>query len=182
MHLPRFFWANAIPDADVTVDLVINGTTVSFEGIGYHDKNWGDKTVLKSPKFWDWGHTRLGPYSLVWYDLLDYNDTEYHRSYIAKDGEIIELSCDDDAVVTRPLGNATWPPRDGLTKIPGVQSTFQLPDGTNFEVNVTTESLTYDKGVYTRAVGVATGRISGSNETYTGKAFYDEFTYGLLFG
>ncbi|KAF2993485.1 hypothetical protein E8E14_001883 [Neopestalotiopsis sp. 37M] len=182
MHLPRFFWSNAIPDADVSVDLIINGTTVQFDGIGYHDKNWGDQTVLKSPKFWDWGHTRLGPYSLVWYDLLDYNDTEYHRSYIAKDGEILALSCDDKAVITRPLGgNSTWPSAGGLIDIPGVTSTFALPDGGRFEVNVTIESITYDKVVYTRAVGLATGKISGSCETFEGKAFLDEFTYGLLF-
>ncbi|KAH8888945.1 hypothetical protein GQ53DRAFT_723713 [Thozetella sp. PMI_491] len=182
MHLPRFFWSNAIPDADVTVNLTINGTVVNFEGIGYHDKNWGDRTVLKSPKYWDWGHARLGPYSLVWYDLLDYNNMEYRRSYIAKDGEIIALKCDDTAVTIRPLGgNSTWPSPEGLTGIPGVASAFALPDGKTFEVNVTVESITYDKLVYTRAVGLASGQISGSSETYTGKAFLDEFTYGVSF-
>ncbi|KAH7143428.1 hypothetical protein EDB81DRAFT_884042 [Dactylonectria macrodidyma] len=182
LHLERFFWSNAVPDADVVVDLNINGTGVSFTGIGYHDKNWGDKTVLQSPKFWDWGHTRLGPYSLVWYDLLDYHNNEYHRSYIAKDGEILVVSCDESSLVTRPWGgNSTWPPALGLNQVNGVVSTFELPDGKSFVVNVTKQFITYDQLVYTRAVGWAEGFVEGTNETFKGRAFFDEFTYGMLF-
>ncbi|KAI0167748.1 hypothetical protein BJ166DRAFT_610520 [Pestalotiopsis sp. NC0098] len=184
MHLPRFFWANAVPDADVTVDLTTNGTAVQFKGIGYHDKNWGDKTVLQSPKYWDWGHARVGSYSVVWYDLLDFDDNEYHRSYIARDGQVQVLSCDDSAAVTRPLGsNATWPNSGGLTSISGVSTNFALPDGNTLTVNVTINDITYDKTVYTRAVGSAVAQLSGeSGITYEGKAFIDEFTYGLLYG
>lgn len=183
MHLSRFFWSNALPDADVSADLTINGTALKFTGgTGYHDKNWGDKTVLESPKFWDWGHARLGPYSVVWYDLLDYSDVEYHRSYIAKDGEIMLISCDADAVVTRPWGlNATWPPAGGLASVSGVESRFDLGNGETFVVNVTKEFLTYDRVVYTRGTGLAKGGIEGRNETFEGKAFFDEFTYGLNF-
>ncbi|KAH6657563.1 hypothetical protein BKA67DRAFT_532764 [Truncatella angustata] len=90
VHLPRFFWTNAIPDADIVVDLSINGTP---------------------------------------------------------------------------------PPAKGLTEIAEVTSTFQLPDGATLDLNVTTESITNDKVVRTRAVGLTTG-----------KAFIDEFSYGLLFG
>lgn len=104
IHLPRFYWANAVPDADVAVDLHINGTRVRFEDIGYHDKNWGDRTILNSPNFWGWGHARVGPYSVVWYDFLDYDDNEHHRSYIAKDCEMLKLSRADDAVITRSWG------------------------------------------------------------------------------
>lgn len=166
MHLPRFFWAYAVPDADVTVDLTINGTAVQFEGIGYHDKNWGDKTVLQSPKYWDWGHARVGPYSVVWYDLLDFDDNEYHRSYIARDGQVQVLSCDDSATVTRPLGsNATWPNSGGLTSISGISTNFALPDGNTLTVNVTINDITYDKTVYTRAVGSAVAQLSGESGT-----------------
>lgn len=183
LHLERFFWSNAIPDADVSVDVKINGTAMTFTGIGYHDKNWGDKTVLKSPKFWDWGHARVGPFSVVWYDLLDYNNTEYRRSYVAKNNEIVALSCTGEAVVTRPWGNnVTWPPADGLGAVAGVVSAFDLGDGKTLMVNVTKEVVTYDALVYTRAVGSAKGWILGENETWEGKSFFDEFTYGLKFG
>ena len=181
LHLPRFFWTNAIPDADAAVNLDINGTRVAFGGIGYHDKNWGDRSILQSPKFWDWGHSRIGPYSVVWYDLLDYDDREYHRSYVAKDGEIDTLSCAEKSAVTRPWGvNATWPPTGGLTSIPGVVTTFQLSDGQQLVLNVTKDVVTYDKLVYTRATASVQAELTGTGETFSGRGFFDEFTYGLL--
>jgi hypothetical protein len=36
--LPHVGWVNTIPDARATVDIEINGTTLSFSGTGYHDK------------------------------------------------------------------------------------------------------------------------------------------------
>jgi len=36
--LPHVGWANAVPDARATVDIEVNGTAISFSGIGYHDK------------------------------------------------------------------------------------------------------------------------------------------------
>ncbi|KAI1360748.1 hypothetical protein F5Y08DRAFT_316742 [Xylaria arbuscula] len=180
LHLPRFFWSNAVPDADVTVDLTVGNTPVRFSGIGYHDKNWGDQTVIKSPKFWDWGHARVGPYSVVWYDLLDYADNEYHRSYIAKDGEILKVSCDDSSVTTRPWGgNETWPPPSGLNAVSGVVSRFDLGGGETLAVNITRQHITYDKQVYTRAVGIAEGLVKSTGQTFRGHSFFDEYTYGL---
>lgn len=31
-------WANAVPAAQVSVDVTIKGTRLQFEGLGYHDK------------------------------------------------------------------------------------------------------------------------------------------------
>jgi hypothetical protein len=180
----RFFWSNAIPDADVEVNVKINGTLLKFKGTGYHDKNWGDETVLKSAKFWDWGHTRVGPYSVVWYDLLDYNDVEYHRSYIAQDNKIHSISCADNAVVTRPWGgNEKYPSRSGLHGVKGVVSRFDIGNGDALVVNVTKKLITYSSpgAVYTRAIGSSEAYLESTGETYSGKAFFDQFVYGLLF-
>lgn len=38
MVAPRIGWANAIPDADGTVDMIIDGEELKFEGVAYHDK------------------------------------------------------------------------------------------------------------------------------------------------
>ncbi len=35
---PKFGFANAIPDGNTKVDLVLNGSSLSFTGIGYHDQ------------------------------------------------------------------------------------------------------------------------------------------------
>jgi hypothetical protein len=34
---PKFGFANAVPDGNAKVDLVLNGSSLSFTGIGYHD-------------------------------------------------------------------------------------------------------------------------------------------------
>ncbi|KAI9172732.1 Tyrosinase family protein asqI [Paramyrothecium foliicola] len=114
LHMGRFFWSNAVPEADVEVN-----------------------TVLKSAKFWDWGQSRVGPYSVVWYDLIDYVDIDQ----LAK-----------DSVVTRPWGgNETYPPKSGLHGVDGVVSRFDLGDGDVLVVNVTKKLLTYSSpgAVYT---------------------------------
>lgn len=35
---PEIGWANAMPDANATVNMVIQGRTLNFTGVGYHDK------------------------------------------------------------------------------------------------------------------------------------------------
>ncbi|KAK1623329.1 hypothetical protein BDP81DRAFT_503520, partial [Colletotrichum phormii] len=51
--VPYLYWANAVPDADADVDITIDGERISFvNGVGYHDKNWADKSIIKSHKFW----------------------------------------------------------------------------------------------------------------------------------
>lgn len=35
---PGLGWANAVPDADGQVNLVLNGEPLQFAGSGYHDK------------------------------------------------------------------------------------------------------------------------------------------------
>lgn len=35
---PNLGWANAVPDARGTIDMMVNGESVKFSGFGYHDK------------------------------------------------------------------------------------------------------------------------------------------------
>ncbi|RAK97871.1 uncharacterized protein BO80DRAFT_363014 [Aspergillus ibericus CBS 121593] len=181
--LPHLHWANAIPDATATVDLQINGTDFHItKGVGYHDKNWGDASVITSPKYWDWGHAQLGPYSIVWYDLLDYNNKEHSYAYVAKNGRLVTVGCADNAVKVRQVGmNATYPPTGGIPQAQGLTANFDLGGGQVFAVNLTKEVIVHNEVVYARALGSVTGGIVGQ-ETYTGRAMYEEYMYGLLFG
>ena len=36
--VPHLGWANAVPDAFADVDFIIQGSPLSFTGVGYHDK------------------------------------------------------------------------------------------------------------------------------------------------
>ncbi|ETS82437.1 hypothetical protein PFICI_04313 [Pestalotiopsis fici W106-1] len=186
--LPYLFWANAVPDAESVVNLTIDGEPFQIaDGIGYHDKNWGQKSVITSPKYWDWGHARVGPYAIVWYDLLDYNDTEHNYAYVSKDGEEPFVGCGGDTVHARQWGPAnttyTYPPTNklGLLANNGLLIDYELPSGDKLHFNITTTAIikTETGNVYSRGVGDVEGGVVGGIN-YSGRAFYEEFIYGLL--
>jgi hypothetical protein len=175
--LSHLFWANAVPDAEANVNLTINGTSLAInDAIGYHDKNWGDASIITSPRFWDWGHARFGPYSVVWYDLLDKNNTERVSGYVAKHGKILEASCGETAVQVRQWGpSTTYPPAAGLPSVQGVFARFDLGNGDVLVANVTKDLIVHAEGsIYARALGSVKGGIE-HQETFEGRAFFEEW-------
>ena len=157
-------------------------TTIQFaDGVGYHDKNWGNQSIIDGPKYWDWGHGRFGPYSVVWYNLLDYYGQESRRSFVTKDGEVLLLSCDAESLEVRQMGGkADWPPTTGLLETDGLTVRYTLPDGQVLALNVTTEFIVRDeRGAYQRANGHIVGGIEGQ-ETYEGRSHYEEFIFGIV--
>ncbi|KAJ7076688.1 hypothetical protein B0H15DRAFT_941228 [Mycena belliarum] len=108
---PHIGWANAVPDATAVVDLLIGGNPFAFVGTGYHDKNWSDQIFTTHVASWYWGHGRVGPYSIVWFDFLDRTGTEFVSAYASKDNKIIAATCAPGSIEVRPTGqNATFPP------------------------------------------------------------------------
>ncbi|KAJ4357674.1 uncharacterized protein N0V89_002250 [Didymosphaeria variabile] len=180
--LPDLYWANAVPDANTVVDLQVGDIAIKFtDGVGYHDKNWGNKSIIDVPRYWDWGHGRLGPFSVVWYNLLDYSGNEARRSYVVKDGEALLVSCSSDSLVVRQKGGkAAWPPITGLLETEGIAINYTLPDGKILAIDVTTDIIVRDEsGAYQRANGVLKGGIIGE-ETFQGRAHYEEFIFGIV--
>ncbi|KAF4459989.1 hypothetical protein FALBO_13248 [Fusarium albosuccineum] len=111
--MPGIKWVNTVPDADVTVDLTIHGMPFKFIGIGYHDKvrlvfipwassgklalepqNWGVTLFSDIVGSWNWGHARMGPYSIVWLHSTDRRATTYSSGYVAYQGQVIFAQCD----------------------------------------------------------------------------------------
>ncbi|KAF5520908.1 Tyrosinase family protein asqI [Colletotrichum aenigma] len=143
--LPGLYWANAVPDADTTVDLTIKDTAISFT-----DGNWGNQSIIDGPRYWDWGHGRVGPYTVVWYNLLDYNGNESRRSYVVKDDEVL------------------MPPVTGLLETEGITVNYTLPTGEILALEITPELIFKDEdGIYQRANGNMKGGIVGQ-ETFEG--------------
>ncbi|KAF9260464.1 hypothetical protein L218DRAFT_932596 [Marasmius fiardii PR-910] len=185
--LPGLFWSNAVPDAESVVDLTIDGAEYKItDGIGYHDKTWGQNSISTSSKYSDWGHARVGPYSIVFYDLLDYNNTERVYAYIAKDGEAELIGCGagESVAKVRQWGssNTTYPPtnKDGLLANLGLTVEYTAPSGDEYLFNITTTSIIKtESGVYSRAVGDVFGGIVGGETYEGGRAFYTEYTFGL---
>ncbi|OIW29571.1 hypothetical protein CONLIGDRAFT_654116 [Coniochaeta ligniaria NRRL 30616] len=162
---PHVWWSNAVPDAAGEVDLLINGTEVKFDGVGYHDKNWGDTPFVTTTSTWYWGHARLGPYSIVWFDAFDSAGVEHYSGYVAKDGKVLLGSCAQDAVVVRPWGiNGEFPPKIGTGVPQGLEVVFDLGYGKTFWAN--------------RTLGTVTGGLGGGGcdgRTYQGASLFEEF-------
>ncbi|RTE82733.1 hypothetical protein BHE90_002736 [Fusarium euwallaceae] len=163
--LPGLYWANAVPDAETVVDLKVKDTAIQFkDGVGYHDKNWGNQSIIDGPKYWDWGHGK-----------------ETRRSFVVKNGKVLMVSCDPKSMQVRQKGGkAAWPPTTGLLETDGLSILYTLPDGQELVVDVTTEIIVRDEsGAYQRANGIIKGGIKGK-ETFKGKAHYEEFIFGIV--
>lgn len=171
------WWANAIPDSAAVADLVIDGEPFHLQGYGYHDKNWGIGSLDKATKTWYWGHGRVGPYSLVWFDAVDKAGTEHFSSWVTKDGEVLAMSCADQATVVRPWGNnSEYPPAPGMAQPSGYNIRFDMGDGKAFVANFTAEAIQLDQDIYKRLIGPIVGGIEGE-EQYEGRSLCEQFQF-----
>ncbi|KAJ4490640.1 hypothetical protein J3R30DRAFT_3694346 [Lentinula aciculospora] len=160
--LPNVGWANAVPDSRATVQLEINGQNVSFTGSGYHDMNWGDIPFLDAVGTWHWGHGRLGPYSLVWFDGTSQDGSPHTSGYVSLNGAIVGSQCSGVNVTATSSG---FDIGIDLGEEGVVQAQFS-----------TDHTLLSFQDVYFRWSGSLVGGISGG-EQYTGSAMFDEFDF-----
>lgn len=176
--MPHLGWSSAVPDATVSVDLLFNGTdAVSFnDGIGYHDKTWGDQAFSESVSQWYRGHGRLGPYSVVVFDSLDVNDRKYNAGFVTDNSRVLEVSCTRTSVVTRPWGsNSEYPPTAASQPPEGLGLQFQLGDGSNFTTNYTSETVIVSVPGFLRTIGIVEGGIEGGQK-YKGRMMFEQIT------
>ncbi|KAF7317759.1 hypothetical protein MKEN_00863700 [Mycena kentingensis (nom. inval.)] len=176
---PRIGWVNPVPDSDASVHLRVNGTHVNFTGAGYHDKNWSDIPFGATFQSWYWGHGRFGPYSIVWFDLLDNDGKEHFSVYLAelehKTRKLRVASCTAGSVKVRPQPNV-YPPH------------LTTPDPTGY--NIAVKDHDYGAGsidiqatvllplvganpAYTRSFAKLTAEVEG--KTYEGTAVLEQF-------
>ncbi|KAL5603583.1 hypothetical protein FOVSG1_006333 [Fusarium oxysporum f. sp. vasinfectum] len=175
--IPNVFWSNAQPDAIATVDFVIQGKPIKFTGVGYHDKNWASSPIEKETRSWYWGHGRVGPYSLVWYDTVTPNGKEYFSSWITKNGKIVSKSCEPNAVVVRPWGeNEEFPPARGSPAPSGYTMRYDLGEKGIFVANFTRETITLETDTYKRMIGSITGGFEGKKQ-HKGRSLCEQFQF-----
>ncbi|KAJ7444998.1 hypothetical protein B0H11DRAFT_2341611 [Mycena galericulata] len=184
---PQIGWANAVPDAASVVDLSIYGVNLAFEGVGYHDKVTGLlPPISTSLASWYWGHGRIGPYSLVWFDLLDTSGIEHVSAFFSENGVILSASCTPGSITVRPTGpggaNATYPPVISTPDPEGYRIVLALPpvarvlEGTGedpgtLEMDVSVRLQTFEANPeYARFIG----NLSTSTGL-TGVALFEQF-------
>jgi predicted secreted hydrolase len=87
-------WVNAIPRAEVTGNLLLDGKIIPVRGDGYHDKNWGDVDMSHSYAGWGWGRMYDSKYTFIygWFMPLITGDPIIPSLFVARDSEIIFAS------------------------------------------------------------------------------------------
>ena len=108
-----FAWLPSVPqgrvEATITVhpiggaaggDTTVGGETVKVNGVGYHDHNWGNCSMLDVIDNWYWGRGQAGPYTVIACLVTAaerYGLAKFPIFMLAKDGAII---ADDHNKVT----------------------------------------------------------------------------------
>jgi hypothetical protein len=87
-----FAWLPSVPQGTLEGTLSIGGQSRAVHGVGYHDHNWGDVSMLDLIHDWYWGRAQIGDYSVI-ASFITAND-RYDRSAVpvfmlARDGKII---------------------------------------------------------------------------------------------
>lgn len=175
--MPNIYATFAQPDAEAVVNFTIDGQILKFNGVGHHEKNWGAVALESSVRFWYWGHGRVGPYSLVWFDGMTPDGKEYFASLIIEKGKIVSQSCEPNSVKVRPWGeNAEFPPVRGAAAPSGYSLRYALGEGSAFVANFTREVSQTETDFYKRMIGSFSGGIEGG-EQYKGRALCDQFQF-----
>ncbi|KAJ5999004.1 hypothetical protein N7451_006814 [Penicillium sp. IBT 35674x] len=162
-------WANAVPDANATVSLQINETSMSFEGYGYHDKTWVDRPFEDALQSAFWGHARLGPYAVVWWHSRAQDGTDISAEYLAswEDGHVIASRCVNNPNNTLGWGEGQiWPLLPGTPAPGGMILHWDLGDAGTFVANLTSQDIFADIPQWMAGRGSITGGFEGQ-ETYT---------------
>ena len=137
-------------------------------------QNWGVQPFAQNVGSWYWGHGRLGPYSIVWFDVLDPTGTEYVSAYAAQNGSIVSAQC--GGLKVRPAGaNSTYPPVQSSGDPEGFRIELDLGGVGVLEVNVTNVLVAVQgEDYYTRWLGRIEGGLNGT-DSWEGVSLHEEF-------
>jgi predicted secreted hydrolase len=95
-----FAWLPSVPQGTVSGTVSIAGQSGAVSGVGYHDHNWGDASMLDLIHDWYWGRAQIGSYTVIASYITasgTYGSTPLPIFMLARDGAIIA----DDATKVR---------------------------------------------------------------------------------
>lgn len=118
----------------------------------------------------------MGPYSVVWFDLVDPHGKEAASGYVSQNGKILSASCSGARV--RPTGrHAVYPPTSKTALPDGFSISMSVPGHGDFEVTLSNyEVIDQSDGMSTRWLGKVSGGFSGKQQ-YRGIGLYEQFTF-----
>ena len=88
-----FAWLPSVPQGKAEVTIIVNGAEPQhYTGIGYHDHNWGNISMLKLMHNWYWARGKIANYSLIASYITAekrYGSKIFPVFMLAKDGKVI---------------------------------------------------------------------------------------------
>lgn len=87
-----FAWLPAVPLGKVDGSISISGKDQLVTGVGYHDHNWGDYSMLKLIHNWYWGRAQIGNYSIIAANIVSldkYDNMQQPIFMLARNGNIV---------------------------------------------------------------------------------------------
>lgn len=60
-----FAWLPAVPQGSIEGNVTIAGESREVTGVGYHDHNWGNASMLALIHDWYWGRAQIGGYTVI---------------------------------------------------------------------------------------------------------------------
>jgi predicted secreted hydrolase len=95
-----FAWLPSVPQGTVAGTVSIAGQSRTVSGVGYHDHNWGDASMLDLIHDWYWGRAQIGSYTVIASYITAsgaFGSTPLPIFMLARDGVILA----DDAAKVR---------------------------------------------------------------------------------
>jgi len=123
-----FAWLPSVPQGKAEVTITVNGGEPQhYTGIGYHDHNWGNISMLKLMHNWYWARGKIADYSLIASYITAeqrYGSKTFPVFMLAKDGRVI---ADDGGKVRFSTRNVAVEPDTG--KPVADQVIYEYTDG-----------------------------------------------------
>lgn len=101
-------WTVAVPSGDIEGEVYKKGVTTQVKGTGYHDHNWGDKTLAGMAKNWYWGKVHSADISVDYAVVIDFDDNIMMATALVTDSENLIMS---------PTDSLTSPDNVSLTAV-----------------------------------------------------------------
>lgn len=116
----HFAWLPAVPQGRVEATYRVDGERTTTTGVGYHDHNWGNASMIELIHHWYWARGTAGPYSVIASHITAeraYGYAELPVFMLARDGVLIgdepgkvtfeELDRRTDPKTGKTVGNTT---------------------------------------------------------------------------
>ncbi|MBH0058326.1 hypothetical protein I6F65_15305 [Pseudoalteromonas sp. SWXJZ94C] len=85
-------WTVAVPSGHIEGELYKNGKTTKVKGTGYHDHNWGEKSLAGRVKNWYWGKVHSSDISIDYSVIMDFEDNILQSGALVTDSKNLIIS------------------------------------------------------------------------------------------